>query len=103
MYRALLDCAAFNVLNYLFPRSSVCGWYIIILGVQWYNCKQRSGIRTVSLTPFPLSTILVIYYLSPDIMKVAIDGFISEDAERSSIRIFLEVCGFRVTILSHFK
>lgn len=47
--------------------------------------------RKISLTPYGISTNQVLDYLISDILTVATDEFISEEANGSSIRPFLDV------------
>lgn len=75
---------------------TVNGSYMISFGLQNGNHKKKSAVRTISFMPSGISTNHVMDYLISNIMKGATDGFSGEEAERSSIRIFLDVCSFLV-------
>lgn len=92
VYWSLLYCDDLNVSNPLVPKEFAGDCYIIYFQVPCGSGKQRSAIRTISLTPSDISTSHALDYLIPGQMKGATDRLICWDAKGSSLPIFLNVC-----------
>lgn len=63
-------------------------------GIPDGSSKQQSGIRTIALRPYGISTNHDLDFIIPDIFKGAAEVFIGEDGEGSSLCIFLDDCSF---------
>lgn len=64
---------------------------MIPLGLPYGSRNKRLAKYTESLTSFDIPTSQALHFLNPNIMKGATDRFMGEDANESSLRIFLDL------------